>query len=73
MRWHSIGSYLTKFVLLFDNVLECMQTLNIILRNSLIDNKMFISYLEEIFRNLIELKLSLQNQDMNIVHEKNKL
>ena len=40
------------------------------MRNSLIDNKMLILYLEEIFRKLNELNISLQNQDMNIVSAK---
>ena len=63
----SIGCCLTTFVLMFDKVLEFLQAIDIILKNSLIDNKMFILYLGEIFRRLNELNLSLQNQDMNIV------
>ena len=47
-----------------------MPTRDIIVRNSLIDNKMLILYLEEIFWKLNELNLPLQNQDMNIVHVK---
>ena len=37
------------------------------MRNSLIDNKMIILYLEEIFRKLNELILFLHNLEMNIV------
>ena len=65
--WLSIGSCLTRFVLLFDKVLEFLQTRNIILKDSHSNNKMLILYLDEIFWNLNELNLSLQNQDMNIV------
>ena len=44
-----------------------MPTRDIILRNSLIDNKMHILYLVEIVRKLNAHNLSLQNQDMNNV------
>ena len=70
VRWLSLGSCLTRFVLLFDKVLEFLQTRDIILRNSLIDNKLLILYLEEICRRHNELNLSLQIQDMNIVRVK---
>ena len=40
------------------------------MRNSLIDNKIIILYLEEMLLKLNELSLSLQKQDMNIVREK---
>ena len=56
--------------MLFHKVFEFLQTTSIILLNSIIDNKMFMLYLEEIFRKLYELTLYLQNQDMNIVHAK---
>ena len=57
-----------RFALLFDKDLEFLQTCDIILRNSLIDNKIHILYLAEIFWKLDELNLSLQDLDMNIVH-----
>ena len=59
-----------RVVLLLDTVLECFKTGQIIVRSSLIDNKMLILYKEEIFRNLSELNFYLQNQDMNIVRTK---
>ena len=64
VRWLSIGSCQSRFVLLFDNVSEFLHPRDIILRNLLIDNKMLILYLEEICRKHNELNLSLQNQDM---------
>ena len=67
MRWLSIGSCFTRFALLFDKALEFLQTIDIIVKNLLIDNKMLILYLDEIFRKFNENKSSLQNQDMNIV------
>ena len=49
VRGLSIGSCLTRFVLLFHKDLVSMQTRDIILRNSLIDKKMLILYMEDIF------------------------
>ena len=40
------------------------------MRYSLIDNKILILYMEEIFRNVNELSLSIQNHDMNVVRIK---
>lgn len=67
VRWLSMGNCLTRFVLLFDKVLEFLKDRDIVLSNSLRDNKVIILYLEEIFRKLNELNISLQSQDMNIV------
>ena len=61
VRWISIGRCLTRFVLVLDKVFEFFKARVIILRNLLIDDKMVILYLEETFRKLIELNLSLQN------------
>ena len=63
---HSISNCLSRVVLLLDKVFEFLQTMDIILMNSLIDNKMLILYMGEIYRKLNELNLSLQNRDMNI-------
>ena len=73
VRWLSMGDCLTRFVLLFDTVLEFLRDRDAALSDSLINNKISILYLEEIFRKLNELNLSLQNQDITIVRAKQQI
>ena len=53
--------------------MEFLRDRDAALSDSLINNKISILYLEEIFRKLNELNLSLQNQDMNIVRAKQQI
>ena len=66
IRWFSMGDCLTRFVLLFDKVLEFLRDRDAALSDSLINNKISILYFNE-------LNLSLQNQDMNIVRAKQQI
>lgn len=67
VRWLSMGNCLTRFVALFDIVVNFLKENNTDLSESLLQQKNSILYLENIFRALNELNLSLQKSDINLV------
>ena len=70
VRWLSMGNCLTRFVQLFDKVVEFLRDRYPALSKTLVEDKVIILYLEDIYQKLNKLNLSMQCQDMNVVRAK---
>ena len=70
IRWLSKGNYLARFNLLFDTLVEFLQSCDPGLAQEVVLIRNDSAYLSDIFAKFNELNLSLQGNEMNLIKVK---
>ncbi|XP_044744747.1 protein ZBED8-like [Coccinella septempunctata] len=70
VRWLSKGACLTRFYLLFESVLEFLDSKDSDLKKNLINSKADIAYLTDLFKKFNDLNLQLQGDSLNLIKTK---
>lgn len=70
VRWLSKGACLSRFYLLFDSVLEFLESKDPDLKKNLINFKADIAYLTDLFKKFNDVNLQLQGDSLNLIKTK---